>query len=180
MKKRHRYRRRTRQLMKALRLHPDDIHCGCLGGFLLLFTAIFVRVLAGSPYRYYAVLAALGIDTLPSIAWITVIHMLLAFVMGFACGLILCDRAPALSGSKYRAGMLFVILSTLWLSVYPLLFCNCMPWIALIMLVAVFICSLFAVFLFGAIRRLCGIIVFVFSCWIFYLSLLVLRCLLRL
>jgi hypothetical protein len=76
--------------------------------------------------------------------------------------------------------MLFVTLTTLWMSVYPLLFRNGLPWIALGMLVVTLACALLCTLLFWKIRRLCGLIGFAFFCWILYLTVLLLGCMLHL
>ena len=166
-----------RRITHPLCLHTTDIHGGYLGGILLVLISVFVRCLSGSPYRYYPALRA--ICKLPPFALITLIHLLLMFAMGFACGLILCEHGYHPRGDLYRAGMIFVILVTLYMAIHPLLFRIGLPWIAITVLGAVLALSLLCTRLFASIRRLCGMIVLVFSCWVIYLIVILFTCLLH-
>lgn len=168
----------SRRWIRTLRLNVSDIRGGCFGGMVLLMLAIITRLLSGSPYRIYMLLRQFKI--LPPLVLLSTINLLLTVAMGFACGLILSHRRCGKIGEeKYRSGMLFVILITLWLSTYPLIFRSCMLGSALFLLMVACVLSVICALLFSRIRRLSALIALVFSCWVGYLIILLVNCILR-
>ena len=175
--KKHLRKRLPRYLTRLLCLQRTNVRGGILSGLLLFVIAASVRLCAGSPYRSYLLYHSFG--NRPPLAVLTLTDLLLIFAMGFACGLILGDRRQQFREYKYRAGMFFVILFTLYMTVWLLLLRCAIPWIAMVVLTAALILSLWCTVLFGTIRRLCGFFAFTFSCWVTYLFILLLGCLLR-
>ena len=178
MKKRKLITTLRRHMRRQIRLCATDIRGGYVGGILLVTISVFVTLLSGSPYKGYPPLWLCC--NLPPLIIIELIHFTITFAMGFSCGLILCEHRCHPRDKKYRAGMLFVILSTLYMTVPSLLFRHGLPWIALLVLLIVSVLSLLLTMLFYSIRRLCGAISLAFFCWITYLVILMLSCLLRL
>lgn len=168
----------SKHLTRVLRLNITDIRGGCIGGMVLLMLAIITRLLSGSPYRIYILLRQFKI--LPPLVLLSTVNLLLTVAMGFACGLILSQRRCGKIGEeKYRSGMLFVILITLWLATYPMMFRSCMLGVTLLFLTAACVLSAICTLLFSRIRLLSASIALVFSCWIGYLIILLVDCILR-
>lgn len=148
-----------------------------MGGILLTATALLVRILSVPSYQIYFL--ARQLRSIPPFWLLMAIHLVFMFVMGATVGVILSDCRPYVYAAKYRAGMLFVLQITLYLAIYPLIFHSLTPWIALFILILALILSIVCFLQFYTIRRLCGLIATLFSCWLFYLFLLLLGTLLQ-
>lgn len=156
--------------------NPHSIYI-CTGGILLTTTALLVRILSAPSYQIYFLTSQL--HSLPPLWMLMSVHWVLMFVMGATIGQILSDCRPYVFAAKYRAGMIFVLQMTLYLAVYPLLFHSLAPWIALLLLMIALILSILCISQFFAIRPLYALTELLFSCWLFYLFLLLLGCLLQ-
>ena len=164
-----------RRIQYSLCLDTTSFRTGCFGGIILVTISILMRLFSGSPYQAYLIFCQTR--NFPPLFLLTTIHLIFSFLLGFVCGLILSDRRRAVREGKYRVGMYFVVMITLWLSVYPFIFRAAMPWVAMLMLISAWALCLPLIKMSFSIRQLCAWIIIIFSCWIFYLILLLFRCL---
>ena len=168
----------TRRISRILCLRTKNFRSGIVGGFILFILVAMIRFLSGSPYRVYMLLRQF--HTLPPLVLLSTINLLLTVAMGIACGLIFsvhkCGRAGEV---KYQSGMLFVILITLWLGVYPLIFRSCMLGCALLLFTVIWGLSLICFLLWRRIHRISSWIALLFTGWITYLIILLIRCILQ-
>lgn len=159
-----------------LHLRPHSL-CTITGGVLLTASALLVRILSNPSYQIYFMTRQFA--SLPPLWILMSVHWVFMFVMGAVIGKILADCRPYLFVAKYRVGMIFVLQMTLYLAVYPLLFHSQTPWIALLLLLLALILSILCIPQFYALCRPCALSASLFSCWLLYLLLLLLGCLLQ-
>lgn len=161
-----------RWLNRIFCLQAVDLHCGYLGGLILLAVAILIRLVSGSPYRVYFLLK--NARFMPSLTFFSLMNLVLTVAMGFACGLILSCRRRNLQCLKFQGGMLFVLLTVFWFITYPLVFRGCLLFAALLSLLAAWLLTLGCMLLFFRVQPLAGWISAVFLFWVTYLILVVL------
>ena len=163
-----------RWMCSRLQLRASNIQCAAIGGVLLLMIALIVRVVSGSPYRSYLMFRHLYM--VPPLSLLTLLNGLLTFGLGFALGLAFSVKKYQRCPEKYRAGMIFVLLSVCWFAAYSFFFRGCMPFPALICLILTGILTVKCVSMFQKIHILCGWILGAFLIWNIFLIILLIMC----
>lgn len=161
-----------------LDLRRVDVRGGYLGAALMLLCAAGVRLLSGAPYRIYFMLNAHR--TLPPMLTLGMGNALMTLCAGFACGLVLSCPRRGCRCSRYRGGMLFILMALFWFLTYPLLFRGCLVLLALLSLLLAWLFCLLCVPSFFHVHPICGWILVLLEIWILYLILSLLWCLLLL
>ena len=167
-----------RWLTHIFALRTADLRHGYLGAMIMILCASFIRLLSGSPYRSYLLLQSTCL--MPPLSLLSLINLFFTAAMGFACGLVLSCHRRSARELKYQGGMLFILLAVFWFGIYPLIFRGGMLFTAFLLLIAAWILTLGCVLIFSHIQILAGGICATFLCWLTYLAISLLGCILRL
>lgn len=135
-----------------------------------LLIAIIVRFLAGSPRPAITYGNLSGI--IPPVAVMTLLWMVWYILLGMAFGSVLYGRFCCNEVSRYKGGMLFVLMMSLGYVWYPLFFRAFAFFIALLICEAVLVLSFFVAVFFLRVRRLAGIVMLAFTAWMVFMTIL--------
>ena len=172
----HVIRKVKRKLRYCFRLHERELRSGYWGALVLLILAILIRLLSGSPYRVWLLLAVN--QALPPLWILSLVDGVLTLAMGFACGLIMASRRKSEQCAKYRGGMFFVLLFSLRFAAYPLLFRGAMLAASVICMLLTCLSGVICSKLFFDTHRLSGLVAICFLIWNCYLTMLLFSCIL--
>ena len=170
------WKQTVRHIRCRLNLDNNALRGGCLGGIILIGLSLLVPFFSGSPYRTYIIFQQAFSP--PPLFFLITISLVFSFALGVTCGLILSDQRKAFREKKYQIGMYLVVLLTLWLSLYPLIFQAVMLGLALLTLYLILTLCLILIRLSFNAQRICTWTIIFFACWIVYLIGLLLGCLL--
>lgn len=140
---------------------------------LLLFIAIFVRWVCGSPLSTLHYIGA-G-DIMPPI-WLTVLLFSVSYIVaGLTLGLALGNRFCLYPERKYQGAMWFIIALALGYAWYPLFFCARLFLVSLIVCALCLFASICASICFFAVSRASFVFSVIYDVWLAYLLLLNLK-----
>ena len=134
---------------------------------LLIFIAVFVRWVSGSPIATLHYIGARGI--VPPI-WLMVLLFSISYVIiGFALGVALGNRFYCCGEKKYQGAMWLVICLALGYAWYPRFFCARLFLVSICTCALCLFCSICATICFASVSKLSFFLSLAYNCWLLYL-----------
>ena len=134
---------------------------------LLIFIAVFVRWVSGSPIATLHYIGARGI--VPPI-WLMVLLFSISYVIiGFALGVALGNRFYCCGEKKYQGAMWLVICLALGYAWYPLFFCTRLFLVSICACALCLFSSICATICFASVSKLSFFLALFYDCWLLYL-----------
>lgn len=154
----------------GLRFTPGEVKRMLLSAVVFLIIAFVIRIMAGGPYRTISY-CNLG-SIFPSMFLLSVAWIIWYILLGAVFGSIFGSRVCRDEVSKYKGGMLFVLMMTLNYLWYPVFFGATAIFMALLLSEAVLVLAFFTAILFMRVRRGAGWVMLGFTGWMVYMTVL--------
>jgi tryptophan-rich sensory protein len=167
-------KRRIKFRLPCVRPGGAEFTWAAVSALAALIVALIVRAAAGSPYR---VISYCGLRNIIPPVWVMVVSWTVWYILlGAAIGSVLGCCSCRDDVSRYKGGMLFVLMMALSYVWYPLFFGAAALFSALLVAEAVLLLSVLCALLFIRVRRWAAWVMLFFSAWMLYMVVLNVMC----
>jgi tryptophan-rich sensory protein len=156
-------------------LSPRERCWAGLSAAVSLLLALVVRLLVGPPYRVITYCNLRGV--LPPVWLLFFLWVGWYILLGGAFGVVLGCRSSPDEASKYKGGMLFVLMMALGYVWYPLFFGAAALFFALLVAEAVLVLAVLSALCFMRVKRSAALVMFLFAFFMVYMVVLNILCL---
>lgn len=154
------------RLKKHIRIHNISA-LSVICTVIFVSIALMVRFFTGSPYKIINYCGLRGV--IPPV-WVMVVMWIFWYIiLGIAFGTVIGCKEIRNEASKYKGGMIFVIMMAMSYAWYPLFFGCGALFFGLLVCESVFILSILCAVCFTSVNRLSSLFMSAFSFWMLWM-----------
>ena len=150
------------RLKNTIRIHHiSALSVVCSIAFVCI--ALIVRICTGSPYK---IINYCGLKNVIPPVWLMALMWCFWYaVLGITFGTVIGSKRPQNEVSKYKGGMIFIIMLSLGYVWYPLFFGSAALFLSLLVCEIVFVLSVICAVYFSQVNRYSSFAMIIFSLW---------------